>query len=307
MKRYVIVRSVAEFVVIVVIIIYAMGVSGRQQNNNVDEQIVDEQIVDEQIVDDSDMGWMLNEKYEHEYYAFLDDFENGLDTVWSYETPNEDAFDIVKDPIVSNNNVGIFVLYDDDRKVNLGLRSEIAMYTGGTEGEEEWYSWRFMLDKEHENNSTWEILGQWHQQPAPGRTWDNSEDYINSTPIISVVYHDGQIYLNATNKKYGIEGIRSKEYPINLGEWHDIKFHINWSEGSEGFVETWIDDIPVEFNVDGVDDEFTKLDGHRLYYPTLMNVSGNYIKVGTYRSKSDSSGQSIVYYDDIRVFRKKTD
>lgn len=230
---------------------------------------------------------------------FSDAFEDNTLSKWSwFETvynykADPRAIEIVQDPVNSQNNVLLFKAYDSDPPYSSGdPRSEIIYDTRGEFPHTASYSWKFMIDKSYDNDSIFDIMGQWHSWPdeSKGETWENWE-YASAPPLVSMLYKDDQVYIvlaNATLSKK----VESKRYPIEKGEWVDIKFNIKWSTGYDGYTEVWINGEPVEF--------VKNTSGTKAFYPTLINDVGNILKLGTYRPRAEG-GNSIVYYDDVRI------
>ncbi|AHM57162.1 hypothetical protein EAL2_c18810 [Peptoclostridium acidaminophilum DSM 3953] len=226
---------------------------------------------------------------------------------WNKETSTSYGVTITKDPLNSNNNVARFELRDTDSKVYSGLRSEIASkWKAEPAGSEIWYNWKFMVDPAHSNNSDWEILGQWHPQPVDGN-WDNADEYVNGRPTISIQYHDGYMYVVVHNLKVGVTEIRSEKVAVKKGQWVDLKTHIKWSQGNDGYIEVLADGKPMAFVTEyNANWDAKKLPGdYRLNIPTLLNSAGDYLKLGSYRNTSSQTGKSIIYYDDLKITRVK--
>jgi|GEM_PF-1899541 len=238
--------------------------------------------------------------------SLLNDAFDGLSN-WNKETSTSYGVTIVKDPLNSNNNVARFELRDTDSKVYSGLRSEIASkWKAEPAGSEIWYNWKFMVDSAHSNSSDWEILGQWHPQPVDGN-WGNADEYVNGRPTISIQYHDGYMYVVVHNLKVGVTEIRSEKVAVKKGQWVDLKTHIKWSQGNDGYIEVLANDKPMAFVTEyNANWDAKKLPGdYRLNIPTLLNSAGDYLKLGSYRNTSSQTGKSIIYYDDLKITRVK--
>ena len=230
---------------------------------------------------------------------FYENFEEGDFSKWSwfencydYE-PDERAIEIVNDPIDFGNAVATMRNTDEDAPFNGGHpRSEIVYDRRITGTNEERYSWKFMVDSEHDNDSTWEVIGQWYavHDECNGETWRNWE-YADASPPVGLFLNNDEVYVVLNNARLG-KVVESRNYRIQKGEWVDFKCNIGWSTEEDGYFEGWINGEPIVFDYYGSHERYS--------YPTLLNDIGNIFKLGTYRERA-SGGQSIVYYDDIII------
>jgi hypothetical protein len=87
--------------------------------------------------------------------------------------------------------------------------------------------------------------------------------------------------LNGTN--YHQSGTLMTTQP---NKWYKMRWEIKWSTGTDGYIRLYIDNV--------------------LYYSFTGKTSsgGQYIKVGQNRWNMNSSENTIVFYDNLKIYRK---
>ena len=130
-------------------------------------------------------------------------------------------------------------------------------------------------------------MGQWHDQPEPGRK------PTGYSPPISVHFRAGggsqgfQIKYGRIQRK---DPIQIFDAPIQKGKWVDLMFHIRFSQGNDGFLEAWKDGVALTS-----DRGATRITG-----PNMYNAEPNYLRLGLYRGKGQTQTNTF-YYDEVRI------
>jgi len=165
----------------------------------------------------------------------------------------------------------------------------------GREGSEIWYAWSVLIPNDYQYLSTnaknYQIMGQWHDQPDPGRK------PTGYSPPISVHYESTGGSAGFRIKYGRIQAgdvIKSYYTPIQKGKWVDLIFHIRFSQGSDGFLEAWKDGVQLS-SESGV----TRITG-----PNMYNSEPNYLRLGLYRGKAQTQTNTF-YYDEIKIATSK--
>lgn len=167
-------------------------------------------------------------------------------------------------------------------------RSEIQIFKVAPSEKEIYYGWSVKIPEDYIESSYWQVIGQFHDQPdfENGETWDN---YPANSPPVSMIYKNGKIGITVCIPYgNGVEVI--SERPIVKGQWTDVILQIYWSTSSNGYIKAWINDIPMTDNSGTI----TQYNFRNLY-----NNSGNYFKIGLYRS-NDIKTRNVVYFDEIK-------
>lgn len=167
-------------------------------------------------------------------------------------------------------------------------RSELQIFEVAPAQKTIYYGWSVKIPEDYIESSEWQVIGQFHDQPdyKNGETWDN---YPANSPPVSMTYKNGKIGLTV-NIPFGNGSEVISERLVNKGQWTDIILHIYWSTSSEGYIEAWINNTPMT-DASGT---ITKY-----YFRNLYNNSGNYFKIGLYRSNKITT-KNMVYFDEIK-------
>ncbi|MDD3686971.1 MAG: polysaccharide lyase [Bacteroidales bacterium] len=167
-------------------------------------------------------------------------------------------------------------------------RSEIQHYKVAPAQQELYYAWSLKIPTDYIESSDWQVVGQFHDQPdyANGESWAN---YPGHFPPVSFTYKNGKIGLTIHHPfETGTTVI--SERAITKGVWNDIVLRIYWSTTSDGYIEAWINNTPMT-------DSSGKIT--RYQCRNLYNSSGNYLRLGLYRSIEITTTNSV-YYDEIK-------
>ncbi len=167
-------------------------------------------------------------------------------------------------------------------------RSEIQIFNVAPADKELYYGWSVKIPNDYAESSDWQIIGQFHDQPdyAHGETWDT---YPAHSPPIAITYKNGKVGL-AVAVPCGNDPEIISERAITKGEWTDIVLRIYWSTNENGFIEAWVNATPMTDNSGTIT---------RYYFRNLYNNSGNYLKIGLYRSNNITTANSV-YFDEIK-------
>jgi hypothetical protein len=165
-------------------------------------------------------------------------------------------------------------------------RAEMELFGVAPDRSEFYYGWSIRIPEEYEESGDWQVIGQFHDQPdaAAGETW---ETYPPHPPPIAFNYKNSKITLVANTP--GEKSMVLAEREIQKGVWHDVVLRAYWSTQADGFVEAWIDGVPLS------NEGMT-----RRYGPTLNNAAGNFLRIGLYRSMEIKTSNAV-YYDEIRI------
>src|SRR5262249_7237800 len=147
--------------------------------------------------------------------------------------------------------------------VDRGNRSELIRENNDPVCTEGYYGWSFQIPPNYADSDRWQIIAQWQSQPDPsaGETWDSVKGRF---PMIALQYQivDGSPRLGISKAGRGELHHIIALQTIPKGQWIDVVFHIRWSETGDGFVETWVNDLPITPD-NGAD--------HKVHGPTLYN------------------------------------
>ena len=230
--------------------------------------------------------------------AFTGDFERGDLSGWDVrEAARDDSIQIVTDPVHRGRYAAKFTVREGDFVSN-GNRAELTHDNGDRAGSEVWYAWSFLVPEEFPDTEwkpkLWQALGQWHDQPdkALGETWQTMP---GRSPSIAIYYTSkkGESAIELWYGTYGKDAVQKivATAPLQKGKWHDMQFHIGWSQDETGFVEAFLDGQSL-INPDG--------ENHRATGPNMWNAASPFLKVGLYRNKEITTTNSV-YFDEVRA------
>lgn len=209
--------------------------------------------------------------------VFVGDFETGDASQWgSCQTAsggcNPYAITIVSGADAHQGKYAArFEIHPGDIAAS-GNRTEVRgpSQANVAEGDERWYEFSLKFDNSFTNpTGGWFIVAQWHR----------SNPDSGSPPLSVEVSKSGVLELHNNDANASPLPIG----PIKKGQWVDYVLHVKFSSSS-GFVEAW------ENGVQKVQ-KTTRATG---------SPGGNYLKMGIYRDKKDSSNE-VVYEDGVRV------
>ena len=171
-------------------------------------------------------------------------------------------------------------------------RAEFGVNAGHGECVEVWYGWSFLIPEDFiekpEGGTGFNVITQWH---------DRSGDPANPTsnnPPLSILYgtRDGQSGLSF---KYGLNDVNVHvfvEIAIDKGVWHDLVYHIGWSQQDDGFADVWLDG--------------NSLTNGNLTGPNMHNELPHYWKAGHYRGVVGDDAtltNNSIFFDEFRLGR----
>ena len=167
-------------------------------------------------------------------------------------------------------------LVDGQTGASSGVPSERSDLQGGTVplGSTRWMIWdqRF-TSLPTTNLDRWQVAG-------PNEIHGETLDQATVMPEISATK---RFRLNAN------AGLPSTRYfdiaPIVVGEWHQYKFGIHYTQGGDGWIELWRDGVRV-----------MRMDG-----PTTSEARDGYWKFGNYRN-ADINGTTTIDISGTRVY-----
>lgn len=219
---------------------------------------------------------------------FVGDFEDSSLTKFHGLIPNAINATIVSDTVRRGNYAVKFFLRPGDI-TNNGNRVELGVHNCAKYHTEVYYGWSFMIDTSW-SDTHYCLLSQWQNLPnyQQGEDWNNT---FPSPPPLALIYIDGVIKIQ-WNEKVVNENVQTiAERGISKGVWYDVVFRVYWSDDDKGYVEAWLNDVPMVDNAD-----------HRFYGANLYNRAGNYFKFGLYRgSDTDEYEPLISWCDELRI------
>ncbi len=219
---------------------------------------------------------------------FYDGFDGAIATNWSAQAYREECIQVVTNRARSGTGSVKFTIYPGDPEVASGARAELSYNNFDPYLGEVWYGWSFMLETNYVDSGSWQIMGQWHDQPdyQMGETW---ELFPANSPPVSIQYTNGILFMDVLYQDE--DGLRFPSRPISKGVWHDLVVHFKWSVWKSGFAEAWLDGAPLVH---------TNTADQRIEAPTCYNTAGNYLKIGIYRSPG-ATATNTIYFDEVRI------
>ncbi len=236
----------------------------------------------------------LNEPIENDDFSLLStDFETqDIFPPWEKQC-NPESFSIVTENPRKGNQCAMFSIDSSEYWTSpysgfKCARSEIQIFKVAPAQKEVYYGWSVKIPLDYIESSDWQVIGQFHDQPdvENGETWDN---YPANSPPVSLTYKNGKVGLTV-NIPYGKGSEVISERSITKGQWTDVILRIYWSTNANGYIEAWINDVPMTDNTGTIT---------RYIFRNLYNNSGNYLKIGLYRSNEIKS-KNVVYFDEIK-------
>lgn len=226
--------------------------------------------------------------------VFVEHFSSlPLSAVWSANMKDETRLEVVPEPVRLGPSAAKLTVHPQDISAKRN-RAEINLVHGAGLNSELWYAWSILVPKNYYDdylNQRFQIMGQFHDMPefAKGESWRN---FPAHPPMISIQYgYDGAG--SGFGLFYGLNSKRAriaKRY-IQKGIWHDVTFHVRWSQAKDGFVEAWLDGKP-----------WTPFNGrdYKFYGANMYNAAPPMLKLGIYRDFGFSTTNSV-FYDELRI------
>ena len=182
-------------------------------------------------------------------------------------------------------------LFDGQRLLHNGIRSEVTVNYPFTEHETVVYEWEMMLPEgfQYDPDNRWWNMGQWHDQPdiTRGETW---EDLPGRSPPVSLhfEFYDERYYLAP---RYMYEDPQPDEMiEVEPGVWIKLRFEIRWSQEDDGHLRIWVN------NEETPHAEYTG--------PNMLNAYWQYLKVGMYRHP-DISTDNTINIRSIKIYTEE--
>ena len=239
-------------------------------------------------------GFTASEQSVHEGFELVldDDPQNTIFDKW--EGGSAEGFVITNETArEGEKSMRVDITPEDSTQSGSGAlknRAEFGIRAGHGECAEVWYGWSIFIPENFterpDGGTGFNVITQWH---------DRSGDPANPTsnnPPMSILYgaRDGQTGLVF---KYGLDGVNQHvfaEVLIEKGVWHDLVYHIGWSQEADGFAEVWLDDSPVTNGT--------------LTGPNMHNELPHYWKAGHYRGVVGDDAtltNNSIYFDAFGI------
>jgi len=236
------------------------------------------------------------------------DFSNNINSVWNKQEASSDRIQLVYDKELQKKVLKVTVV-PGDMVVNHN-RAELNLVDDSIVGlGDRIYSWKFKVPTDSLEPFTegkWRIIGQWHDKPDKGMSWDEFDKKTggihpppiaielfqkNNTWVIGIRY--GLQYGKERNNEQNRKIVATGE--IKSNEWNSIEVHIHWSQSNDGAIEAKLnDEVITPFN--GTN--------HLVYGRNLFNNVPCAFKLGIYRAFGFKTPDTI-YYSDVKI--EKTD
>lgn len=133
-----------------------------------------------------------------------------------------------------------FQLYRGDKRINCGVRSELAS-DYGSPGEERWYGFSVYLPE------TWLP----DRAPESGTQWHQGSGAPTGSPPLRLITEDGKWHIGQRDWNSS-SVVLNDAGPCALGQWTDWVFHVKWApDERDGLLEIWKDGVTVAPFVQG--------------------------------------------------------
>lgn len=168
---------------------------------------------------------------------FVGDFETGTLDGFSFLVPDT-SFNtkIVTSPV----RKGTYALKNTLRPTDFvynGIRVEMAVYNCAKYKTDVYYGFSLLIDTNYADDN-FNLVCQWQNNPyyIQGEVWDSSPVLYGSPPPLALVYVDGNLQISRypgpiSQKTANIGSVAN----VSKGVWHDLVFHMYWSDQDDGF------------------------------------------------------------------------
>lgn len=234
--------------------------------------------------------------------VFEDDFENGLKDFWVLELTDSSRYELVPDPLNSQNKVLRMELLNEDY-VSGGKRSELLIWTKDSLGYVANYSFRFMLPESffiRDQNSEMIIIHQWHDSPDPGFNWRTQNKFTQPPVYLFIDKTENDIYnlvfkngLSTGEMDETISLVWKEELVPN--KWYTFSCEVHWHIYSNK-----------AYSIPKLNDEYfytKQVKGeteNKVYRRNMYNSLANYPKIGVYRF-GNLERNYFMYFDDFKL------
>jgi len=165
------------------------------------------------------------------------------------------------------------------------------------EGDDIWLHWYTLFPTNayptSSDKNLWQVWTQWHQSDASTACCTPTMEFnvLGSNLALRVLGHiwDAQNCFTVATGQCGYKWVA----PIQKGSWYEILLHVKWStQNNVGYMEMYVNHIPVSQNAMGKNHPFATLDSDGLAY----------LKQGLYRNPNIPFDQTI-YHDGMQVVK----
>lgn len=246
-------------------------------------------------------------KREVPVFEWEDNFNGSIADYWAQQLVESERGKIVEDPLNPDNEVLKLSLKPGDFTRG-GHRSELVIRDYDSIGYTNEYEFRFMLPDEFFSDNelgSWVIIHQWHDDTAPGYTWQTNKHKTRPPIALAVHYSPERGYI--LHYKSGLETGNLEEvvglvWPgeLKANTWYTFKNTVFWSLYNEhGYSLPLINNAPFNPDHEKVSADF-KILGRNAY-----NAKGNFFKFGLYHSGREEHTR-VMYLDDFKMTAKRT-
>lgn len=183
----------------------------------------------------------------------------------------------ISSPVRQGNSAIRYVVRPGDDPINSsGERSELVVFPGTRDGDEEWWAWStYFPEAWNPNpNTEWNIITQWHHTGSTcGPPLSLRVDTRQDPNYVRVKIRGGN--LGNCSAQYGPTDIRLHD--VEKGKWFDYIVHVVWRDDPSGLVEVWVNGNKVVSR----------------QHATLYSGQGAYFKQGLYRGESNRTTEII--------------
>ncbi|HEX9670638.1 MAG TPA: polysaccharide lyase [Thermoanaerobaculia bacterium] len=220
---------------------------------------------------------------------FCGDFESGGLEGWGGDLARPESAVVVTQPVRKGRHAVRIELAPGDRAANkeraeLKIGDKAIERLHGRPGGTMWYGWSLLVPSGYADppGEQWQILAQWHHRPAGPSAPGERGRVTGAPPLALHLAGDTLVLIGKTSPRAPHRNLGAGA--IRRGAWADLVFHIKWSNGSDGFVEAWLDGRP-----------FTRGKQHGA---TLYGPVANYLRLGLYRPKGVPTNNHV-FYDEV--------
>ncbi|MDD9174995.1 heparin lyase I family protein [Aliivibrio sp. S2TY2] len=188
---------------------------------------------------------------------------------------------IYSETIVSEDDKLVFYITGNQKKINNGRRSELAIDYPFNVGDEVIYQFEVFIPPSYtpDSEGRWSVITQWHDQPNPnlGESWQN---FPGRSPLVALYdkYLDGKLVFGISYNNDFVP------IPLKIGSWNKLNFHFNWSNTHNGSLSLRIND-------------------HSNFYfqgPNMHNEYQHYLKIGLYRHPKITN-KNHIYFRNLQI------
>nr|WP_297784394.1 heparin lyase I family protein [uncultured Allomuricauda sp.] len=249
------------------------------------------------------------QKIDFESFKYSDSFDSiKMKKKWYYEITENNKYYLSSDSIDGRLKDNFLITeMNSTGKNGIAKRAEIVTRLYDSIGDTKFSALSIKVPESFKYDSInlgrETMISQWHSRPAPGKSWSHYRKHNKyNRPSIALLLTTNDNVNFYIIMRYGNNGKQEfDEYgnvwsvvalkKIQLGEWNDFVFEIKWSDTSDGYIASWVNNEP-----------YTPFNGYnnRVYGANMHNESPVSFKLGQYRYFDDSNTH-LIYYDEYRV------